>query len=111
MLNPTLLSAGSAVGFGPKGLAATLPGWFSLSWGLVSDGTYYFQSPENSRKLMDAWKKDDVIGFGINFETRRLFFTHNEKLIEPEADISTVPEAALYSTYPTFGMDHMTITP
>ena len=77
-----------------------IPGWFTHSWGVSGSGQLYAQSMDPIQ-IMDPWKVGDTIGFGINFETSRIFFVQNGKVIEPPQ--CEIPQEVIHTCYPTVG--------
>jgi len=51
-----------------------------MSYGIKSDGKIYHGSP-NGENYSDKFISGDIIGCGINFELKEIFFTMNGKYL------------------------------
>uniref|UniRef100_A0A915E4E7 B30.2/SPRY domain-containing protein n=1 Tax=Ditylenchus dipsaci TaxID=166011 RepID=A0A915E4E7_9BILA len=89
------------VGFSEKSVNLNrLPGWDSISFGYHGDDGNFFSSSGKGVEYGPTFTIDDIVGCGINFATREIFFTKNGiNLGVASKNVSISAEL-----YPTVGM-------
>jgi Ran-binding protein 9/10 len=66
------------VGLSEKNVSLNrLPGWDQTSYGYHGDDGYFFASSGKGVEYGPTFTTRDVIGCGLNFVTREIFFTKN----------------------------------
>ncbi|KAI1701982.1 SPRY domain-containing protein [Ditylenchus destructor] len=77
-----------------------LPGWDPTSYGYHGDDGNFFSSSGKGVEYGPTFTTDDIVGCGVNFVTREIFFTKNGTHLGFAArNIQTSSDL-----YPTFGM-------
>jgi hypothetical protein len=78
-----------------------MPGWNSVSYGYhLNDGGMFHEKRLQPQHRWPAYGLGDVVGCGLEFKSRRIFFTKNKKFLGYEfSNISNnVVESGLYPT-------------
>lgn len=79
-----------------------MPGWQPGSYGYQSDdGTFFAGNATGANKFGPVWEQGDVIGAGINFQSREVFVTRNGKLVGIAAN--DIEEQALFPAVGLYG--------
>jgi Ran-binding protein 9/10 len=59
------------------------PGWDNHSFGYSSNGKIYYKGRENGRPYGPFFEDGDIIGCGMNYIKKEIFFTKNGKYLGP----------------------------
>ncbi|KAL3076568.1 hypothetical protein niasHS_014473 [Heterodera schachtii] len=90
------------IGLSEKGVSLNrLPGWDKTSYGYHGDDGNFFASVGKGVEYGPTFTTGDVVGCGLNFVTRQLFFTKNGKHL---GVANTEPIPLVNDLYPTVGM-------
>ncbi|KAJ8520333.1 hypothetical protein ONZ45_g2801 [Pleurotus djamor] len=87
---------------GPDIKLNRLPGWERNSWGYHGHDGYTYASDREGQTFDAAFQTGDIIGCGIDFTTRRMFYTRNGSFINHAFD--NVGKDG--DIYPAVGMRH-----
>lgn len=92
-----------SIGFaGPNVKTTRLPGWEVHSWGYHGDDGCSFAAERNGTPYSQTYGSGDKVGCGIDFSTRRAFYTKNGQLLGPVFD--NVGKGI--DLYPAIGLQH-----
>lgn len=92
-----------SIGFAGHGVKfSRLPGWEPNSWGYHGDDGCSFAAEKNGTAYGPTYGAGDIIGCGIDFTSRRAFFTKNGSFIGPVFE-NVGKDIDLY---PSVGLQH-----
>ncbi|KAH6917149.1 ran-binding protein 10 [Coprinopsis sp. MPI-PUGE-AT-0042] len=92
-----------SIGFaGPSVKVSRLPGWEVNSWGYHGDDGCSFAAERNGTQYSHTYGSGDKVGCGIDFSTRRAFYTKNGQLLGPVFE--NVGKGI--DLYPAIGLQH-----
>eukprot|EP01118_Nematostelium_gracile_P009248 TRINITY_DN3102_c0_g1_i1.p1 TRINITY_DN3102_c0_g1~~TRINITY_DN3102_c0_g1_i1.p1 ORF type:complete len:474 (-),score=133.24 TRINITY_DN3102_c0_g1_i1:39-1460(-) len=88
-----------AMGLCPNGDSATMPGWFEGSYGQHGDDGGIVIGGSEIISGLGKWNEDDIVGCGINWDQKTIFFTLNGQLTKVLENIQNLEDV-----FPTIGI-------